>query len=198
MTFNWKTCPSPVPTDHWMVAVKYVPKDALEIGKGRWTIQVRTLENKKLMQTITDRGIRLQHDLEDIKRRQVDQRLSNPQRLWQDFKRDISVIAKAQTKATYHKMNTHIRLLQQDIKALTNNENADTDDKIRSEEAFLTDELEFLEKKAVKNRRNTLSVELANHGEIPGGIWTAMSKEKKPRDMIHRLKIPGSNPPQYE
>ena len=95
-------------------------------------------------------------------------------------------------------MNTHIRLLQQDIKALTNNENADTDDKIRSEEAFLTDELKFLEKKAVKNRRNTLSVELANHGEIPGGIWTAMSKEKKPRDMIHRLKIPGSNPPQYE
>ena len=95
-------------------------------------------------------------------------------------------------------MNTHIRLLQQDIKALTNNENADTDDKIRSEEAFLTDELEFLEKKAAKNRRNTLSAELANHGEILGGIWTAMSKEKKPRDMIHRLKIPGSNPPQYE
>ena len=79
MTFNWKTCPSPVPTDHWMVAVKYAPKDAPEIGKGRWTIQVRTLENEKLMQTITDRGIRLQHNLEDIRRRQVDRRLSNPQ-----------------------------------------------------------------------------------------------------------------------
>ena len=198
MTFNWKIGPTPVPTDHWMVAVKYAPKDAPEISKGRWTLPVRALENEKLMQSIMEHGIRLQQDLEDIKRRQVDRRLSNPQRLWQDFKREISAIAKAQIKATYYKMNTHICLLEKDIKALTNDENADTDDKIQSEEAFLIDELKFLEKKAAKNRRNTLSAELANHGEVLGGVWTAISKEKKPRDMIQRLTIPGSNPPQYE
>ena len=125
----------------------------------------------------------------------MDRRLSNLQRLWQDFKREISAIAKAQIKAMYYKMNTHIRLLEKDIKALTNDENADTDDKIQSEEAFLIDELKFLEKKAAKNWRNTLSAELTNHGEVPGGVWTAMSKEKKLRDMIRRLTIPGSNPP---
>ena len=189
MTFNWKIGPTPVPTDHWMVAVKYALKDAPEISKGRWTLPVRALENEKLMQSITEHRIRLQQDLEDIKRRQVDRRLSNPQRLWQDFKREISAIAKAQIKATYYKMNTHIHLLEKDIKALTNNENADTDDKIQSEEAFLIDELKFLEKKAAKNQRNTLRVELANHREVPGGVWTAMSKEKKPRDMIQRLTM---------
>ena len=198
MTFNWKTCPTPVPTDHWMVAVKYAPKDAPEIGNGRWTLPTRALKDESLTQSIIDRGIRLQYDLEDIKRRQVSRDLSNPQRLWQHFKRDISAIAKARIKATYYKINTHIRLLEKDIKTLENDENADTDDKIRSESAFLTTELEYLEKKSAQDRKNTLNAELADHGEIPGGIWTVISKEKKPRDMIRRLMIPESNPPQYE
>ena len=50
----------------------------------------------------------------------------------------------------------------------------------------------------VQSRRTTLSAELANHGEIPGGVWTAMSKDKKPRDLIHRLRIPNTHLPQYE
>ena len=198
MTFDWKIAPSPVPTDHWLVAVRYAPKDAPEIGKGRWTLPTRMLNDAKLIEAIIARGIRLQYDLEDIKNRRTDRRLSNPQRLWQDFKRDISAIAKAQIKAKYYKMNTHIRLLKQDIKTLTNNPNVDTDEKIQSEEAYLTNELEYLERKMAQSRRTRLSAELANHGEIPGGIWTAMSKDKKPRDLIHRLKIPNTDPPQYE
>ena len=198
MTFNWKTCPTSVPTDHWMVAVKYAPKDAPEIGNGRWTLPISALKDESLIQLIKDRGIHLQYDLEDIKERQVDRDLSNPQRLWQHFKRDISTIAKARIKATHYKINTHIRLLEKDIKTLENDENVDTDDKIRSEGAFLTTELEYLEKRSAQNRRQNLSAELANHGEIPGGIWTAISKERKPRDLIRRLMVPESNPPQYE
>ena len=60
------------------------------------------------------------------------------------------------------------------------------------------DELEHLERKMAQARRTILSTELTNHGEVPGGIWTAMSKDKKPRDLIHRLKIPNTHPPQYE
>lgn len=132
------------------------------------------LDDAKLIKAIIDQGIRLQHDLEDIKSRKVDRKLSNLQRIWQDFEKDISAIAKA------------------------NDPNADADERIRTEEAYLTSKLEYLEKKKAQSRRTTLSAELASHGEIPGGIWTAMSKEKKPRDMIHRLKIPKTNPPQYE
>ena len=198
MTFNWKTCPTSVPTDHWMVAVKYAPKDAPEIGNGRWTLPISALKDESLIQSIKDQGICLQYDLEDIKERQVDRELSNPQRLWQHFKRDISAIAKARIKATHYKINTHIHLLEKDIKTLENDENVDTNDKIRSEGAFLTTELEYLEKRSAQNQRQNLSVELANHREIPGGIWTAISKERKPRDLIRRLMVPESNPPQYE
>ena len=68
MTYDWKITPSPVPTDHWLVAVKYAPKDAPEIGKGRWTLPIRMLNDAKLIEAIIARGIRLQNDLEDIKK----------------------------------------------------------------------------------------------------------------------------------
>ena len=87
---------------------------------------------------------------------------------------------------------------KEDIKALANDPDADTDDKIRAEEAYLTGKLEQLERKTAQTRQETLSAELAHHGETPGGVWTAMSKEKKPRDLIRRLKIPNTTPPQYE
>jgi hypothetical protein len=198
MTFDWKISPSPVPTDHWLVAVRYAPKDAPKIRKERWTLPTRMLNDTKLIEAIIARGIRLQYNLKDIKNRLTDRRLSNPQQLWQDFKRDIRAIAKAQIKVKYYKMNTHICLLEQDIKALANDPNADTDGRIASEEAYLVNELKHLERKAAQSRRTKLSAELANHGEIPGGVWTAMSKDKKPRDMIHRLKIPNTHPAQYK
>jgi hypothetical protein len=50
----------------------------------------------------------------------------------------------------------------------------------------------------VKNQRNRLHANLANHGEHLGGIWSSISKEKKPQDLILQLKVPGSSPTQYE
>ncbi|KAH9952796.1 hypothetical protein BJV74DRAFT_800292 [Russula compacta] len=37
-----------------------------------------------------------------------------------------------------------------------------------------------------------------HHGKKPGGIWKAIMSLKKPRDLIPRLKIPETTPPQYE
>ena len=52
MTFDWKISPSPVPTDHWLVAVRYAPKDAPKIRKGRWTLPTRMLNDTKLIEAI--------------------------------------------------------------------------------------------------------------------------------------------------
>jgi hypothetical protein len=41
LTRGWKTEPAPVPTDHWLVSVKYAPKEAPMIGKGRWTMPLQ-------------------------------------------------------------------------------------------------------------------------------------------------------------
>lgn len=43
-----------------------------------------------------------------------------------------------------------------------------------------------------------MRAKIAHHGEKPGGIWTTINTEKKPRDLIPRLRIPNNEPPQYK
>ena len=197
-TFNWITCPTPVPTDHWMVAVKYAPRDAPEIGKGRWTLPLYLLNNNKLLEAIAAKGITLEKNLNDLKENNISRNDNTPQRLWAAFKDDVQEIAKDILGTTHHKINFHIRRLEKDKKALANDPNTDIDNAIRSNEAFLANELKHLEKIAARNKKDGLSAKLDHHEKKLGGIWSALSKERKPRDLIRRLKIPNTTPPQYE
>jgi len=54
--FNWQTKPSAVPTDHWLVKVKFAPQDAPFIGSGRWTWPLYLLEKENLMTKVEERG----------------------------------------------------------------------------------------------------------------------------------------------
>ena len=63
--FDWKIKQMSVPTDHWMVAAKYAPREAPYMGKGRWTWQLTEIKNKELMEKVKNRGIELQHDIEN-------------------------------------------------------------------------------------------------------------------------------------
>src|SRR5580698_6622901 len=91
-----------------------------------------------------------------------------------------------------------IKNLEKDIKMITEDPNFDHDNRLRTEEAYLENKLAHLLKITTQNQKADTKAKLATHGEKLGGIWTAINKEKKPRDLIHRLKIPDSPPPQYE
>ena len=153
------------------------------------------LRNNTFIEKTVARGIKLQENLEE---QNPEESLGNPQQLWDSFKFNIQEIAKDILGSTHHRINTRIRRLEEDRDALANDPNADMDDSICASEAIIVEQLEHLEKKMAGNKRDRLSAELALHGEKLGGIWSAISKEKKPRDTIRRLRIPGTNPPQYE
>jgi exonuclease III len=70
LTYDWRIAPSAVPTDHWMVKVKYAPHEAPFIGRGRWTWPLDALKDDHLINTIIDCGIRLQEDLDKLQREQ--------------------------------------------------------------------------------------------------------------------------------
>ena len=198
LTFDWKHAASPVPTDHWIVVVKYAPKDAPSIGKGRWTMPLHLLKNKRFMNAVIKRGIKLQEDLDALEAYPADRDLETPQRLWEDFKTDIQEIAKEIMGTSHHRINTCIQRLEKDRDALANHPDADTNDEIRTNEAHIAQKLEHLVGLIANDKSDKLRTELAVQGEKLGGVWSAMNKEKKPRDLIRRLKIPDSNPPQYE
>lgn len=196
--FDWQVKPSGVPTDHWLVKVKFAPRDAPYIGNGRWTWPLYMLENEDLMGQVDRRGMELETDLARISSENTDRETENPQTLWEAYKEDIAKLAKETAKKSYHKLNSRTEAIEKDLHALRASPDYDTNNAARTNAAFLTSELEHLAKIKVKNQRNRLRANLANHGERLGGIWSAISKEKRPRDLILRLKVPGSSPTQYE
>lgn len=80
------------------------------------------------------------------------------------------------------------------MQTLAENENKET----REEIAFLTSETTHLHRKLIQTTRYDMNVRKVDHREKPSGIWSAIHKKKKPKDLINRLMIPNTEPPQYE
>lgn len=198
LTFDWKFTQSPVPTDHWLVKVKFAPKDAPFIGKGRWTWPLHSLNNEHLLEAVSERGVKLQDDLNHLKSHNTERSISNPLSLWEEFKKDLSAIAKKHLRGSYNKISTCIKQLEKDHKELTEHPDFNDNNDLRMHEAFLANELEHLEKVKTRQHRDLFKARMTDHGEKLGGIWSSLSKECKPRDLIYCLKVPNSNPPQYE
>lgn len=196
--FEWKTRPSAVPTDHWLVTVKFAPKDAPLIGEGRWTCPINAINDKHLMEKIIKKGIKAQMEIEEIINAPAGTRTRNSQLVWKELKAEIQQITKKEHRKDFHKINSKIKNLEKDLKTLTDDPEIDENDCLREEMAFLTSELNHLHKKTIKNQKETIRAQIVHHGEKPGGIWSAINKQKKPRDVIPRLKKPNTNPPQYE
>lgn len=196
LVFEWKSEPSAVPTDHWLVSCKFAPKDAPYVGKGRWSWFLPSLNEKSLIDKVIAQGIELQRKLEDLESGATNRNEANPQTLWKNFKETIQKTAKENANKARLKAASRLKRLEKDRKELTNNPNFDWDNDLRSRESHLAYEIKHLQNSEAQHSRQNLRAAIAHHGEKIGGIWSAINKEKKPRDLIRRLKIPGTN--QYE
>ena len=85
-----------------MVSVKYAPKDAPFIGKGRWTLPLQTINDESLIDKVAKRGMIIQEKLDQLERGETNRNENNPQILWDEFKTDIQKIAKNHTNKTRH------------------------------------------------------------------------------------------------
>ena len=195
---EWKTIQTTVPTDHSLVLTKFAPRSAPFISKGRWTCNPQALNDIVLMDRIEDRGIQLQSDIEKFLETNTPREMKNPQILWEIFKDDIRKLAKESADKAHHRKTSKIKKLKEELKTLANHPEIDTDKRIRANEAFAANELAYLEKITARDRKDLTKASLANHGERLGGPWSAISKEKKPRDVILQLKILRTNPARFE
>ena len=57
-------------------------------------------------------------------------------------------------------------------------------------EAYWAKELANLKLIQARDKRDETRAVVANHGEVLGGVWLAMNKDRKLRDIIPCLKIP--------
>ena len=198
LTFDWKIRQTSVPTDHWMVSTKYAPAQAPYIGKGRWTLQTTELKNKDLMTKITSRGRQLTKDLQRWENDQRQRDTENPQTLWATFKGDLAKIAKKHCAKTRGKLANKIRAVEKNMKSIRGNPDIDVNNAIRANEAYLANELKRLESIRARDKKDDLRAVITNHGEVLGGVWTSINKDRKPRDLLQRLRDPNTNEEGYE
>lgn len=197
-TFDWIITPSLVPTDHWLVVVKYAPKEAPKIGKGQWTLPLHLLKNNKFMERIITRRIRLQDDIENANRETLKGDRDSPQLLWERFKEETQEIVKEMLAEIHYKINFCIVRLEKDRAELANNPDANNNDNVCTSKAIIAREITHLEGKRAKRKKDKLSTKLILHGKKLGGVWSAMIKERKLRDLIKCLRIPNMLPLQYK
>ena len=188
--YDWKNTQTSVPTDHWMVSVKYAPLQAPFIGTGRWTMQLPELKNEELLERLIDRGMTLQTDLQDLVNSHQQRGQANPQSLWASFKKDIVKLSKKHCSESRGKLRKKIAIIEKKMMTLTRNPSLDTDNGLRAKEAFWASELANLKHIQARDKRDETRAVVANHGEVLGGVWSGMNKDRKPRDIITRLKTP--------
>ena len=178
--------------------MKYAPKDAPLIGHGRWTWPLHAINDDCLLEEIANKGLAAQREIEKEINRPLNERNLSPQTIWNDFKTELQRTTKRAYKSEKCRTDAKIKSLEKDIKSITNRRGMEENKQSREELVFLESEHKHIHKANAKNQKNTTRAQIAHHGERPGGIWATINSEKKPRDLIPRLKIPNATPLQYE
>lgn len=186
---DWDSQICQVPTDHHMVTVRFAPPDLPHIRKGRWSWPAGLLMDNVLIKCTIELGMKMQNMLESPTPRSEN---NNPQRVWLSFKTDLNKIAKDTTKTHLCRINQRIRTLTKDLRKLTNTPEIDTSENMRLNEIIIEQEIKHLQRKKCKNTSLSVQVQWASHGETISKYWSRMNSQKTPRDVIHRLNIPGT------
>jgi hypothetical protein len=144
MVFKWRAEPSAVPTDHWLVSVRFAPKDAPLIGNGRWTWYFPSLSEEPLIDKVMTQGKELEKKLDDLENGVTTRDETNPQILWENYKKTLRKTAKETANKSRHKIASRLKKLEKDQKELTNNPNFDTNENLRARENHIAHEIKHL------------------------------------------------------
>src|SRR5271156_502072 len=194
-SFEWNIETSGILTDHKMVSTKITSPKTPYIGKGRWTMPLTLLKNKHMMNKIQEKTLELEAELNSNTMLRTN--TYNLQTLWKSLKNEIINIARNQAKITIPKLEKEIKDLEEKLKLIQNDPNADEPSKML-DSLQIEEEITFLEKKRHQNIRINTEVRNKLEGETISKYWSQINKEKAPRDTINFIKIPQSNPPKYE
>ena len=163
-----------------MVSVRYAPRDAPQIGRGQWMLPLPMLNNKKLLEKIAKQGTVYQTNVMRDQIEHTDRQISNPQTHWESFKNSVQKLMKEAAKECYHRIASCIKAIEKDLKETNNDPEISMNRNSQMYKAYLASQLKHLKKKEAKNCKNLLSAKLANYGEQLGGMWSVLSKEKRP------------------
>jgi hypothetical protein len=89
----------------------------------------------------------------------------NPQKTWEEFKTNITTMARKTAKEHLHKIRIRTKQLKEDIKCTLENSDLDTDESTRHHKAWIESKIEHLERIKFKNTQLHSQANWALNGE---------------------------------
>ncbi|TFY51276.1 hypothetical protein EVJ58_g10654 [Rhodofomes roseus] len=175
----WEILTTGVPTDHRLVLASVTAAAAPYIGKGRWALPITLLSDSVFVETAIRIGEtkwkKAQNNL-DLGRSES----ANPQILFKEFKDELRSAALSET-----------------IAILSADASFDQDNEKQREVGILRDKLHGLERRRHGQVQASTTARYILNAECPSKYWSAVNKDKKPRDLFYALKTPDSSPARY-
>lgn len=191
---DWEIDQPGIDTDHDLVSVIVTNPETPYIGPGRWTLPLFLLQDKEFRLEAIAASIELQNQLSDLTERRENH---NPQTIFKDFKDIIKEKAIRRAKVAVPKKRKTLERLKAAKESVENNPELDDETKV-AESRLLAEQAQLIERQLLEKARTATKVQNTKQGEKISKYWVNINKETKPREYIHQLKIPDSNPPKYE
>ncbi|KZP21142.1 DNase I-like protein [Athelia psychrophila] len=168
---DWDIAKPAIKTDHKMATVRITNPSMPFIGKGRWSMPIHLLKNKKFL---------TMRDMSTINERTEE---NNVQHTFERFKHELATNARNLAKAITPKINKDIERLEEEVKTALNEEDKTERDTI-TEAGILERQLDELKRSKHAASRMTVKVKDKIFGETITSEWTSGNKERTPRDVI--------------
>ncbi|KAJ3715747.1 Endonuclease/exonuclease/phosphatase [Lentinula raphanica] len=195
-TFEWEIKTTGIRTDHRLVSVQFTCEEAPIVGHGRWSWPTHLTYDKELTRFIHEEGLLLQTKMEEAQRARLmgtTTHVDTPQSLWAVFKKRITAFSRKRAKIVVPKLQQKITDLERKI-ALVERVTEISEDERASQMGPLTEELTELVCRRHRATRATVKARNTLEGETISKYWSGLHKTRNSRDLIHRLRIPATDP----
>ncbi|KAL1660580.1 Endonuclease/exonuclease/phosphatase, partial [Schizophyllum commune] len=188
---SWVIKKSGIPTDHDMVGYTLTAPQLPYVGPGRWAIPLYLIDNKKLDEQVNDKGVEVLGEM--VRARDNRTSDNNPQSIWIRGKYAITEIYRKHAKKNVPRLERVIKETESKLDAIENDATLSEDAKTISA-TLLRQELDNLQRQRVGLSKKTAQARFHAEGEEVGKYWSSINKKKAPREIIYRLREPGSEP----
>ena len=192
---DWLIKKAAFTTDHSLVSVNFSNPGAPYIGRGRWTMPLFLLKDRKVMNKIKELGMELVSNIEKYKTRRTEE--DNPQVFHRNFKRDVQAYVRQYARTVAPKLDKMISRKEKLREEVLNDASMGLAEK-QITSGVLDEEIQKLEKLRHTKARDRTAARNRLEAETMGRAWCRSGKEQKPRDLLYALKIPNTEPPAYE
>lgn len=191
--FDWGISDTAIRTDHRLTTVRIAKPNTPESGPGRWAMPAIVIQDKRFLDAAVARGIKLEREIDSLELRSE---TINAQTLFKQFKVNMKNLGRTAAKRLIPKIKLQIESLQKDRREALNGLDVSMED-AKHTAGLIGERIREIEHSRHEKARMTVKIRDRLEGETIGPYLTSLNSPRQPREILHRLRIPHSNPPSY-